>query len=350
MSNKYENEDLRQLRICVQKFSPMAEEHLNKISRGFSTDISRSKLAAAFLKNNLWNANQQITIGFIDAPRTVRRTPLSDLKRRGMPLDPLVYTLDQVPIKQAIKTIVMERIQPLVNLKLVFVPDNQARNAMVRVAFKDDGAWSLVGTDNTSDTSGRATMNFGWFDVGTVMHEFCHMLGMIHEHQNPKGGIKWNVEKVYEWAKQTQGWSRETTYHNIIEKYSENQLNSSEFDKRSIMLYPFSAELTTNGVGTDMNMKLSKTDVIWLAKMYPGGEMTPAEFYKKIYNENLGNVKDQDVNDSKNNGDDSKNDSKDNGDNNTAKNNGNIGMIVAIVIFMMLLMYAVYLLQKSRKQ
>lgn len=39
-------------------------------------------------------------------------------------------------------------------------------------------------------------MNFGWVDVPTVIHEMGHMLGMIHEHQNPKGqNIDWNDKK-----------------------------------------------------------------------------------------------------------------------------------------------------------
>ena len=40
-------------------------------------------------------------------------------------------------------------------------------------------------------------MNLGFVDRSTVLHEFGHSLGLIHEHQSPfKGGFEWNKEEV----------------------------------------------------------------------------------------------------------------------------------------------------------
>ena len=40
-------------------------------------------------------------------------------------------------------------------------------------------------------------MNLGFVDRPTVLHEFGHALGLIHEHQSPfKGGFEWNREEV----------------------------------------------------------------------------------------------------------------------------------------------------------
>ena len=40
-------------------------------------------------------------------------------------------------------------------------------------------------------------MNLGFVDRATVLHEFGHSLGLIHEHQSPfKGGFEWNREEV----------------------------------------------------------------------------------------------------------------------------------------------------------
>lgn len=40
-------------------------------------------------------------------------------------------------------------------------------------------------------------MNLGFVDRPTVLHEFGHSLGLIHEHQSPfPGGFEWNREEV----------------------------------------------------------------------------------------------------------------------------------------------------------
>ena len=191
--------------------------------------------------------------------------------------------VDKLSIQEAVKKVVTERIKPLVNLDISFV-DNPA-NANVRVSFDPNGgAWSLVGTDHLDQTSG-ATMNLGWFDVPTTIHEFCHVLGMIHEHQNPSGQtIMWNENKVLEWAKETQGWSEQTTKDNIINKYDKSSINGSSFDPLSIMLYFFPADLTLNNTGTKQNFRLSSEDVIWIDKVYHNdGGISPETFYQNIY-------------------------------------------------------------------
>ena len=112
-------------------------------------------------------------------------------------------------------------------------------------------------------------MNFGWFDVATVMHEFGHVLGMIHEHQNPNGNqIPWNTEAVYDWGKRTQGWDQKTIYNNIIKPYNVDSINGSVYDPKSIMLYFFPPSLTLNNKGTEQNNILSFGDVIYLADVY----------------------------------------------------------------------------------
>jgi len=191
--------------------------------------------------------------------------------------------------KDAVQKIVTDRIAPLVNLKFNFVTNPS--EAQVRISFEPNGgAWSLVGTDCLQETDG-ATMNLGWFDVATVMHEFGHTLGMIHEHQNPHDNpILWNEEKVFQWARETQGWSSETTRENIIDTPNYG-INGSQFDPLSIMLYFFPADLTTNNKGTHQNLRLSGLDAEWIAKMYPKTDEDPDEtaddFYQLTYGESL---------------------------------------------------------------
>jgi hypothetical protein len=213
------------------------------------------------------------------------------LQSPNLKLDPLQKEVDKMPIIEAIKRIIDERFSPIVNLNFVFIDD--IKNADIRIDFvENEGCWSYIGTDCKNPTyKGESTMNFSWFDVNTTIHEFCHALGMIHEHQNPKNNlIKWNLDAVYNWAKSTQGWDKETTNLNIIEPAKIDEINGSEYDPYSIMLYFYPDELTIDNKGTNENLRFSPQDIIFLNKTYPGSVETPDEFYKNIYNEDINDV------------------------------------------------------------
>lgn len=268
------------LRICVEKQNlPLAiKDDLGRIN---------SNLRAAFLRRNIWPSNSKIRIGFYSPSSNIDWTPLYALQQGGQPLDPLETQVRNLSPSQAVIKVVNERIVPLVNLDIKFVPD--VRQANIRISFNKDGAWSYVGNDALNYSNPNVpTMNFEWLDVATIIHEFGHAMGMIHEHQNPFGKpIDWNDKAVLDWAHRTQGWSDQTTRENILDRYDSNQLNGSNYDPKSIMLYFFPPELTNDKVGTKQNTRLSPTDCIWLSKMYEGGSITPVEFYKKVYNENI---------------------------------------------------------------
>jgi len=157
------------------------------------------------------------------------------------------------------------------NLKFDF---NGGPNADIRVSFDpSDGAWSYVGTDCKGIPLREATMNLGFLDGGTAAHEFGHAIGLAHEHQNPAGGIQWNEAVVIrELAKSPNFWDEATTRHNVLKKYSADQINGTAFDRDSIMLYFFPASWTLNGIGTKANEVLSSLDKTFIAGalMYPG--------------------------------------------------------------------------------
>jgi hypothetical protein len=150
---------------------------------------------------------------------------------------------------------------------------NDAPSAEIRITFdSSDGAWSYIGTDCQNIPLNEATMNLGFLDGGTAAHEFGHAIGLAHEHQNPAGGIKWNEQVVLrELAKSPNLWDEETIRHNVLRKYSADQINGTAFDPKSIMLYFFPATWTTNGIGTEANEVLSDLDKQFIAgaKMYP---------------------------------------------------------------------------------
>ena len=282
-----------EIKICSQKLLPHHQSELNDIHSSGKSPDHIEKLQAAFFVKKLWPKGSYIKIGFLGDPPDKKIT--KNIIPYSKDLDPLQKEFQEdfqknatdFSIINSIKRIVTERIIPLVNLNISFTDNISEAN--VRVSFDPNGgAWSLVGTDHLEQKDG-ATMNLGWFDVPTTIHEFGHVLGMIHEHQNPLGKkIMWDKNKVFEWAKETQGWSQETTKENIINKYDKNSINGSSFDPLSIMLYFFPASLTTNNKGTQQNFRLSGEDILWIHQIYPkDGGISPDVFYKKTYGENL---------------------------------------------------------------
>lgn len=159
------------------------------------------------------------------------------------------------------------------NLKFEFT---NSTNAQIRIAFNDDGAWSYIGKDALGIPANEPTMNFGWLDEGVILHEFGHMIGMIHEHQNPRSNpIEWNKSVVNAALSGSPNfWDPQTIQHNMYEKYAVNQINGSDFDSQSVMLYSFPASWTTNGFHTEPNEVLSNIDKQFATLVYPGAGST----------------------------------------------------------------------------
>ena len=158
---------------------------------------------------------------------------------------------------------------------------NNAPDAEIRVAFNSsDGAWSYLGTDCKSIPRNQPTMNLGFMDGGTAGHEFGHAIGLAHEHQNPKGGIEWNEEVVIrDLSGPPNNWTEEEIRHNVLEKYSVDQIRGTNFDPDSIMLYFFPDSWVKSGKGTKANEVLSEMEKAFIASKdaYPRGSVQEAE-------------------------------------------------------------------------
>ncbi len=161
---------------------------------------------------------------------------------------------------------------------LTFTWLNDASSADIRISFSRKGSWSLLGryAQLITDKS-EPTMNYGWLKPNSsdedvqevVLHEFGHALGLIHEHQNPDGGMQWNEAVVKaELSGAPNNWSDEEIVHNVLGQYEPRELIGTQFDRDSIMLYPFPASWTTNGVSTPNNTDLSDTDIQLIRDLY----------------------------------------------------------------------------------
>ncbi len=80
-----------------------------------------------------------------------------------------------------------------------------------------------------------------------ILHEFGHALGLIHEHQNPLGTIKWNKPAVvHDLSGPPNNWDQATIDHNMFEAYPAAEIDGTKLDKTSIMMYPIPASWVTD--------------------------------------------------------------------------------------------------------
>ena len=218
--------------VCFDRFLDSNEEQM----------VARGAQRMALLESKRWETRAEIPVGF-----AVGAT--GQQKREA---------------QQA-----FEEWEKFANVNFKFGTSQQK---VIKVSFDPrGGAWSMLGTDAIRTSNQTATMNLGFNQAGTYLHEVGHALGLIHEHQNPEGGMQWNREAVIRaLSGPPNNWDRQTIENNMFRKYSRNQINGTQLDPRSIMMYAFPASWTTNGFGTKQNAVLSETDKSHIAKLYPG--------------------------------------------------------------------------------
>jgi hypothetical protein len=140
----------------------------------------------------------------------------------------------------------------------------------------------MLGTDALAVPQDQATMQLGILNKlnnedefrRTVLHEFGHVLGLLHENQQPNADIPWNKDVVYEfYAKPPWNWSRDVVAANIFPE-SKLKINGYRaFDRDSIMMYiripkEFLKDSSFPPV-TNLSTTLSESDKDFAKKLYP---------------------------------------------------------------------------------
>jgi hypothetical protein len=310
--------ELSQLRICG------TGNKGNKGRCGYYQNKD-NKLKGISIPEAVWNKKtlpeQQINIAFLnDPPKDFKKTfanceflddgsvifpkdyvfPEGNVPSDyiGVKFDPLEKIVkDTKNIKESILKIIRERYCPLTGIEIRVIPNDLPSWVIpnhITITFNSGGgSWSALGSKSVEK---RPSMNFAWFDVGTVLHEFGHAFGLLHEHQSPYKipfftGIDWDKPELYAWAKRTQGWDEAMVNQQILNPLSIFDVRGTWFDSESIMLYFFPAILTKNKKSTRQNRRFSQIDVSYLSSLYTEFDLfpkiTPQEFYEKVYGEKM---------------------------------------------------------------
>ncbi|KAK0670030.1 hypothetical protein QBC41DRAFT_390535 [Cercophora samala] len=183
------------------------------------------------------------------------------------------------------------------NLKMDFVDETDTDPVDIRISFnRRKPTRSCIGTRSREVPQDKATMNFQFpaaedFE-GTVLHEFGHALGALHEHQSPAGGISWNKSFVYGYYGITNGWSqdridREIFYRYTDKKIREMKVQNSIFDAQSVMMYNITRGMTNDGFSVKRCQKLSPLDKHFIAVAY-GPDKKPETDNVNALDENYG--------------------------------------------------------------
>jgi hypothetical protein len=218
-----------------------------------------------------------------------------------------------------VQKVVTENYGPdLIGLKWLW---NSKGGGDIRITFNAmDGAWSYIGDPKKTPgiMRSQATMNLGWLDDdhntdpstvksgccgGVVLHEFGHVLGLIHEHARPDYPVQWNWPVVIaDLSGPPNYWTEQQAKQQMEISYSTSQINGTVFDPNSIMIYAFPedwvlpASQGTYHFPQDSIQHLSDLDKQLLSQMYPpaGNSYTkpsePNNIVETKYYDKVGNL------------------------------------------------------------
>lgn len=230
----------------------MAQANPDRYCVCISTAPQETNDKAALLNQAKWQSGEVITVSFMEGDPT---------------------------LQQRVRAVAEEWVTPdRANVKLQFQEATDGPSD-IRIAFQQGkGSWSYLGTLCRQIPAEQPTMNYGWLTPESdddevhrvVAHEMGHALGLIHEHQNPKGGIKWNEPAVIaDLSGPPNEWDEEAIRHNVLDHYDPEEVTATEVDSASIMMYPIPAAWTLDGFSAGLNREISPLDTELIHGIYP---------------------------------------------------------------------------------
>lgn len=266
MANTLKNIDLTETK---QNYGPLYA-CVAKIPVAKSIDTTKKigdQARAAFMIGKEWKIGTKIKIAFMK----------DDFINNKITLKPL-YEKSKADFVQKIIT---DKLLPLIDL--TFEWDVNIKDSDVRISFVPSlGAFSELGINCLKISKDKPTMNLGWLDddatysnpvlKGTgivILHEFGHLLGMIHEHSREDANLDWNKDFVYkQLGAPPNSWSTKDCDEQIFEMVKKQSFNGSKYDKKSVMHYYFPTEYFKTSPNLPTVIELSELDKLWIKKKY----------------------------------------------------------------------------------